>query len=309
MIRPRGSTDAGSAGPRYQSRRGMTLVELLIALVVLSILGASMVRLMTSQLRFVDQQVATKDAREVSRSALNALMSDIRMVDADSGILVATADSFTVFTPFASGIICGPTAAGTGTVIALLPYDSVSYTEGGYAGYAYIDTTTTGTLFSEVYQYKLNASLPTVIDSATAATSAPCHTATDHVGIFHPGAVVVQPAAPAHARYHSAMLLRKVTYAFRTSVSVPGKRGLFRTIVNGPRGTEEMVAPFDTSAGFSYYLKNGTKVTSAVGPSLQTIRGIELRVNGVSERVVQGATTPVSAPITTAVFFKNRPVQ
>jgi len=287
----------------------MTLIELLIALIVLGLLGASMVRLMTSQLRFADQQIVTKDAREVSRSALNGLMTDIRMVDADSGILVATSDSFTVLAPYASGIVCGPAATG-GTVIALLPYDSASYAEGGYAGYAYIDTTTTGTQFSQVYQYNFNATSPTRMDSAYAANNTPCQSGTDRVGIFHPGAVIVQPTAPAQARYQSAMLFRKVTYAFRQSTSIPGKRGLFRTIAGGARGSEEMAAPFDPSAGFSYFLYTGATVASASGATTHMIRGIQLRVNGIAERTVPGtSSSSTTAPMTTAVFFKNRPIQ
>jgi prepilin-type N-terminal cleavage/methylation domain-containing protein len=294
---------------RFVSRRGVTLIELLITLIVLGLLGASMIRLMTSQLRFADRLQVTKDAREVSRSALNAVMTDVRMVDADSGILVAAPDSFTVYAPYASGIICGPALSGGGTVIALLPYDTVSYAEGGYWGYAYIDTTTTGTLFSQVYQYVAGTAAPATIDSATAATAAPCQTATDHVGIFRAGAVIVQPAAPAVARYHSAMLLRKVTYAFRPPTSISGRRGLFRTILNGSRGAEEMVAPFDTAAVFAYYLNDGTKVSSATGATLRMIRGIEFRVNGASEYAAPGMASTASAPMTTAVFFKNRPLQ
>lgn len=293
----------------HSARRGVTLIELLIALVVLALLGGSMIRLMTSQLRFADKLEVTKDAREVSRSALNAVMTDVRMVDADSGIFAAGPDSFTVYAPYTSGIVCGPALSGGGTVIALLPYDSVGYAEGGYWGYAYIDTTTTGTLFRQVYQYVAGAAAPAKIDSITAATTAPCQTVTDRVGIFRVGAVIVQPAIPLSARYHSAMLLRKVTYAFRASTSISGARGLFRTVVGGPRGTEEMVAPFDATAGFSYYLNDGTKVSSATGASLHAIRGIEFRVNGASEYAVPGMASAASAPMTTAVFFKNRPLQ
>jgi prepilin-type N-terminal cleavage/methylation domain-containing protein len=306
------NTPERAALPRDRShtavRRGMTLVEVLIALTLLAVIGVGLTSVMRSQLRFADSQVGGKDAREVSRSALNALSTDIRMVDADSGIIVATRDSFTVLAPYAAGIICGPGATG-GTVIALIPYDSVSYAEGGHAGYAYIDTTTTGTNYTEVYQYLYNTTPPTRIDSATAATTTPCLTASDQVGVFRQGAVVVFPAAPAWSRYQAAMLFRRVTYAFRSSTAISGRRGLFRTITNSGRGSEELVAPFGSTAGFRYYLNTGATVDNPSGAALRQIRGIELRLDGASEYVIPGQTAVTSAPMTTAIFFKNRPVQ
>jgi len=285
----------------------MTLVEVLVAMTVMALIGVSLVWLLRSQVRFADTQVASNSAREVSRTALNTFTTDLRMVDADSGVLAATSDSVTVLTPFASGLVCG-TAAGGGSVIALLPYDSVNYAEGGYAGYAYIDTTTTGTSYSEVYQYIFSGTTPTTLDSATAAAGAPCRTATDTVGLFHAGAVVVQPAIPDRSRYKAAILFRKVTYAFRPSSAVTGARGLFRTVIGGSHGTEELVAPFDTSAKFNYYLNTGIKTAPVTGTDLRLIRGIELQLNGKSENIVPGTTTAQQAPTTTAIFFKNRPL-
>ena len=288
-------------------RRGMTILEVIIAITLIGIIGVSLVQILRTQLRFADRQVATNNAREVSRAALNAFTTDIRMVDADSGVLAAASDSLTVVTPYASGVVCGPNGAG-GSVVALLPYDSVNYAEGGYAGYAYIDTTTTGTKYSEVYQYVYTGTTPTSIDSATAATTAPCQTATDNVGIFKAGALVVSPAIPDRSRYKAVILFRKVTYAFRSSSSVAGARGLFRTVVGGTRGTEELVAPFDTTSGFQYYLNTGVKVTSATGATLRLVRGVQLELDGQSENIVPGTTTVQRAPLTTAIFFKNRPL-
>jgi len=39
---------------------------------------------------------------------------------------------------------------------------------------------------------------------------------------------------------------------------------------------------------------------------LSDLRGIELHLDGMSERPVQGSISAESAPFTTAVFFKNR---
>lgn len=290
-------------------RRGLTLVELMIAIVILGLVSTSLTKLIRSQLRFADTQRTANDARYVSRASLNLLLSDVRMVDADSGIVLAARDSFTVVAPYAEGIVCGTSSSGAATIIALLPYDSVAYAEGGYSGYAYIDTTTTGTAFRQEYQYQFGGAAPVSIDSTTAASSAPCRTSKDVVSIFRPGAVAVQPVAPVQALYQAAMLVRRITYAFRPSTSVPGARGLFRTVINGVHGTEELAAPFDTSAKFMYYLNTGAKTAAATGGWANAIRGIELQLNGISDHAVAGASRPQTAPMTTAIFFKNRPIQ
>jgi prepilin-type N-terminal cleavage/methylation domain-containing protein len=296
--------------PPRPLRRGVTLIELMIALVLLALVSTSLTQIIRSQVRFADAQGTANQARYISRASLNLLLSDVRMVDADSGIVVATPDSFTVTAPYAEGIVCGTSTSGpSATVIALLPYDSVGYAEGGYSGYAYIDTTTTGTAFRQVYQYKFSGVSPVTLDSGSVASSAPCNTSKDAVRIFRAGAVAVQPIAPAQAQYQAAMLVRRITYAFRASTSVPGARGLFRTVVNGTHGSEEVAAPFDTSARFMYYLNTGTKSASASGVTLNTVRGIELQLNAKSDHIVAGASRPESAPMTTAIFFKNRPVK
>jgi hypothetical protein len=103
------------------------------------------------------------------------------------------------------------------------------------------------------------------------------------------------------------MFFRKITYAFKPSVAIPGARGLFRTVAGSSHGTEELVAPFDTSARFEYYLNDGTKVNAAHDAMLRQVRGIELHLVGESENPVPGSAAK-KAPLTTAIFFKNRPL-
>jgi hypothetical protein len=280
----------------------------MIAIIILAIVAVAFTKVLRTQVRFADRQASEKDARDISRSGLNALLTDVRMVDADSGIVAAASDSFTVLAPYAEGVVCGNSGGGTSSTIALLPYDSLTYAEGGYSGYAYIDTTTTGYNYRQVYQYVKNNITPTHVDSASAANNPPCRSSSDTVSIFHWGAVMVQPAIPDRSRFQAAMLVRYVTYSLKPSVTIPGARGLFRRVVNGPRGDEELVAPFDTSAQFRYYLVSGAKVSSATGSTLNKIRGIEMQLDAKSDRSVPGSAKPATAPMMTAIFFKNRPL-
>src|SRR6267378_2397533 len=77
-------------------RRGFTLVELLVGMVILGIIGAALTGLFVSQSRFYDQQAQLRRARFVSRTAINAALSDLRMVEATGGIVSATATNVTV---------------------------------------------------------------------------------------------------------------------------------------------------------------------------------------------------------------------
>ena len=67
------------------TRRGFTLAELLVGMVVLGIIGAALSRLLLSQSRFYDLQTQLRRARFVSRTAINAALSDLRMVEATGG--------------------------------------------------------------------------------------------------------------------------------------------------------------------------------------------------------------------------------
>src|SRR3954468_3572777 len=104
-----------------KARGGFTLVELLLSLIVTAIVGAALVRMVTSQARFMDQQEAWRGARAVARGGINRLLSDLRVVDAGGGVAAAVAggQDFTIRVPYAFGIICSFTA--NQAVVSMLP--------------------------------------------------------------------------------------------------------------------------------------------------------------------------------------------
>jgi hypothetical protein len=104
-------------------------------------------------------------------------------------------------------------------------------------------------------------------------------------------------------------LYQKVRYEFKASTAVPGKLGLYRTVIapNGGESSEELVAPFANTAGWKFFVVNGGAVAQAAAPAtLSDIRGLELHLDGSSEGIAVTRTTAEIAPFTTAVFFKNR---
>ena len=120
-------------------RRGFTLIELLIGIILSAAIGMAMVRLIMSQTRFMDTQEAWRTARGVSRSSLNRLLSDIRLLEAEGGLEAAAAggQDFTVRVPYAFGVVCAST--GSMTTVSLMPVDSTMFAAAGYSGFALRD--------------------------------------------------------------------------------------------------------------------------------------------------------------------------
>jgi prepilin-type N-terminal cleavage/methylation domain-containing protein len=287
---------------RSIARQGFTLIELMLSLILAAIVGAALIRMSLAQARFMDQQEAWRSARAVSRGGINRLISDLRGVEATNGLAAAAAggQDFTVRVPYAFGILCNTT--GATSTISLLPVDSAMYSAPGYSGFA----------------YRSSAGDYTYVPSAVApANGAPglCNAAVPlPVTIFPPingspagQAVLLTGAVPVALPVGSIFFLyRTVRYEFKNSVVLPGRTGLFRTMVSGGT-TEELAAPFNNTARVNFYVLNAATAQAAVPALLANVRGLELVLTGMSERTPGGSTGPKSANVTTSVFFENRP--
>ncbi|HEX6693569.1 MAG TPA: prepilin-type N-terminal cleavage/methylation domain-containing protein [Longimicrobiales bacterium] len=274
-------------------RHGFSLVELLVALVLTAIIGASLTTLFVTQSRFLEQQQKQEFARGVARSATNIMMSELRMVDRDSGITAASPTSITARVPFAMGVVCGTTGLGLIVTFQMFPVDPSLYNVGNIDGFAYRGA-------SGYYQYRVSSG------SAQPATSTAGLCATN--GISAPAGsqiMAISTVNPAAAvRGDPIMLFRNVRYHFAASAAVPGRVGLYREVEGVD---EEIVAPFDNSAGFAFFVNDALTSQSAAPASsaLNTLTGLEIKLNSISERPNADGTYTV-VPMTTGVFFKNR---
>ncbi len=70
------------------TRRGFTLVELLIAMVVTALLGVALTTLLISDSRFVSRQQAMLQARMAARASMNVMTVELQLVS-DSGLIAA----------------------------------------------------------------------------------------------------------------------------------------------------------------------------------------------------------------------------
>jgi prepilin-type N-terminal cleavage/methylation domain-containing protein len=274
---------------RSHNRAGFTLPELLVALVMTAIVGAAAMRLFVAQSRFFDTHIKQQSARAVSRSAVNSVLSDLRMVEAPNGVTAATTSSITLRVPYAFGVVCASTVGYT--TVAFMPVDSLTLASAAVSGYAWRGSGGTYTL--------TESGVSTATGAAGTCTAASITPVTG-------GAVLnVSPAMPAGATAGTPVyLFQRVKYEFATSSQYSGRVGLFRTpIATGV--AEEIAAPFDATAGFEFYDLTAGGSASTTVPTLANIRGIELVFNGQSEKPRFGKTTPETTKYRTAVFFMN----
>jgi prepilin-type N-terminal cleavage/methylation domain-containing protein len=275
-----------------KSRAGFTLAEVLVALVLTAVIGAAVTGAFVSQSAFFDQQEKVSFARGVSRGAVNMMMSELRMIERTGGIPTATVPTnsrLTVRVPYAMGIVCGNSGSVT---IMRLPADPSMQTTVGFGGYAW--RTPAG-----VYTYVEGGSAP------TSGTASVCTGASINTSGFVSTAILSLTPTAAATVGQPVLLYRIVTYEFKSSAAVPGRVGLFRDVQGDGIAAEELVAPFDTTAKFRFFVNDAASAQTAVPSTVSDITGIELTLDGISERPESNGTFR-SVPFRTSVFFRNR---
>lgn len=286
------------------SRRGVSLIELLIAIVIAAIVGAATLSLMMSQSRFAERTEGQRAGRRVGRSAINALASDLRMVDPDWGIDSASASLINVKVPYALGIICSSTASKQ--VIALLPVDSIMFNAAGYSGYATRGSTGVytpvagGTLTDKGALSSTCTGSPANVFAIAAPSGAP-NQKTREIWIVTVGATAVSVGTP-------VMLYRRTSFYFANSsqTGLSGRTALWRSYLDVNGSAVELAAPFDATAAFRFFNQSATTAQSGVPSPLSDIKGFELFLPGESERTSRKASAPEEADLTTAIFLVNR---
>jgi prepilin-type N-terminal cleavage/methylation domain-containing protein len=266
-------------------RRGFTLTELLITVVLLGILGAGITNMLSSQMRFFQRSTGARNARAVTRNAVNFMRNEMRMIE-PRGITAATATSITVSVPYRLGVHC---SASTGTFV---PLDSVINATAVYAGYMWRDTAAAGIW---TYVPSTGALAAGNATSCTAANPGMSEITGGTLYIVSP-ALVAPPAAP-------MMLYQTITYSFAPSTLVPGRTALWRTVTGG--SAEEIAVPFDAGSTIRFYVNGGTTSQTAVPGTLNTITGIEFDMTAESERSSPGTNAPETSASRVSIFFRN----
>lgn len=285
-------------------RRGFTLAELLISLVVLGVVAGAFTKLLLSQNRFFSHESNKRFSRSVARAATNILITDLRMVQDNSGVDSATADGklIRIKVPYRFGLVCG--TSGSVTTVSMLPIEQSTLSMSVYTGFA-VRNATGG------YDY-IEPSNPTGSDIPVASSNPSLCTGNGGgqaqirtvSANGRDGQVLdLKSSGPSGAMVSAPVFFwQKVTYSFRASVLYPGRLGLWRNVQGG--NNEEIMAPFDTSARFKFYKAGDDFSRTTVPASLSDIRGLDIVLPGVSPNGTARDSASKST-VVTSVFFKN----
>lgn len=274
------------------TRRGFTLTELLVSMVVMGLLGTVLARILISNSRFVSRQDAMMESRATARAAMQLMIAELQLVP-DSGLRYANRDSVRVTVPYAFGMLCRTTSGVT--TGSLMPGDSLMYAS------AAPDSIGVRALTGGAFVRRR-------VTSVTASPRAADCTA-DSIRVI-PGGRLIGMSLPGTAPTSGSLfyLSQTVTYRFMASVDVPGRRGLWRRV--GAGAYEELAAPFDTAAKFVFlmgpYMQADPRTSLTTTARRDSVRGLELRLTGQSINPPQGASSPRTFDLRTRVAFQNK---
>ena len=295
--------------PKFASRprrRGFTLAEIIICVVLLGVLGTALTRLMLAQSRLYALQRAKRDARAVGRTSMNLLFSDLRMVhdgaDAPGGVMLASPNSLSVKVPYAVGLVCGNVTGST--VVSMFPVDSAARAMAKYAGYAWRNRLTKQYTYVPVTDTVGNAPLTPSSSPSTCTSTAKIKSDTVNGRSWGPTDVKPQSVTAGTQPGAPVFFFQNILYFFGNSTSFPGKVGLFRRIEG--RTAEELVAPFDAGARFKFFVRNIDTSTVAAPAVLDSLVGVSLVLTGSSSATMAGRAAEKSK-METAVLFRNHP--
>jgi prepilin-type N-terminal cleavage/methylation domain-containing protein len=293
--------------PHLRTRRGFSMVEIITALTILAIIGVAMTRLMLSQTRSYQYDNGARRSRTAARSAMNIMITDLRMTQDNGGITYLDATNnrrVDARVPIGFGVVC---VVGVGGVImALAPMDSFQYSSMKFGGYA-IRNATTG-----IYSYSAGGTISSA-DASNCHGGPKIYADTVTMGGRQGKVVAVTGLVPAGTVAGSmGMIWQTVRYSFDSSKVYANRAGLFRIVTTATTAdTNELIAPFSWNARFSYYTTMNPKDTakSTTPTDYNTVRGLQIYLAAEAADTVPGRTGPKKSPLTTAVFFKNTRTQ
>jgi prepilin-type N-terminal cleavage/methylation domain-containing protein len=293
-----------------RARAGFSLVELITAIVIMSIMGVALSKMVIGQSRTFQIDNGARRARVAGRSAMNILTTDLRMVQ-DVGAIdsIDTVNNRWVDlkVPVAFGIVC-EVNAGNNVVLSIVAVDSFQTAASKYAGYA-VRNSSTG-----LYEYAAAGASDTIrVADASRCHGTPAIYADTFPTAGRKGNVYLATAAPPAGAVVGApaFVYQSVRYQFAASGIYSNRLGLYRRIrgrANTDSLREELIAPFESSARFRYYTnpwKWHDTVTTTAPTDVNTIRGLQIYLPAQASDTVPGAKTPRRAPTTMSVFFKN----
>lgn len=296
----------------FLGRRGLTLVELLVALVLLGIVSAGIYRVLVNNQRIYQSQTQRIDLQQNIRAAVTILPAEFRELDASDGdVLAAGATSITIRAMRQLAIVCNtPAILGAGLPVTLVirdvPFFSTRdfrvgdqiflYYEGDEATrnddswiLGTIRSITPGALCSDV-PLTANSGGRTVVVNLNFGT------------VLHPNGVTVLPQIAQTGRIQMGAPMRgweQVTYRLYQAPDGNNYIGM-----DNGTGLQPLIGPVLANGFALAYFDS----TGAANPAVSQIARIDISVAGQTLQPVRNADGTFARPIdsvTTRVALRN----
>lgn len=273
----------GACGGR-EARRGFTLVETLIALVLSSFVIVLVSHVFLVQNRFYATQTLRTGAQDNVRAATELMASEIRTT-LSGGVVVAGPRTLVVRSPVRNTMVCSHAAYPSVDVFAELgdARDSVEV-----AGVAVRDPLTGD-------WEAANATWGTLVASSVGSASSCRANGADTVGAIgsfsrlqNLGTLLTSVPAEGDV----VMLFRETTFKIQQSQLDPGAYGLFRGSYGDP--LVEFATGIDTTARFQYRTAGGTYVDTVSAGSLAGVDVVRI--------VAEARTAPPTGGVDAVTF-------
>ena len=284
------------SGIRRRARRGFTLVELLITMVLLSLVSAVIVTVVVRQQRFYRATSALMDARSQIRQMASVLPMELRGISSAGGDIKVMSDSALEFrSSFGSAIVC---TLSSSTVIVLTPRN-------GAKGLRLTSWTRTPVVGDSVALYDVNTSSRstddrwtfhqiTAISTVTGDVSTGCRSTTglvqsaDMTSSNPSYRITISPSRPATLAVGSAVrLYRNVRYSLYSAPDglsylgyrdcLPGRTPICSAVqpIAGPYRDHAAAGTNKSGLEFAYFDSTGavTAVPANVARISVAIRG------------------------------------
>lgn len=219
-------------------RRGFTLVELMVSVVLGALLIGIVLNFVTTQSRIATAQSGREEVQQNARGALEMVASDLRGA-VSSGIVRGDADAFELLLPRRWGVVCSQTGT-TRTVVAFPDLPSQPTPAGVDAGL----------LFQTAAGWRPTLPTRATVNTATAVGLASC------AGLNSSGSVVAIQLDganhPAATQGTTVALYQMVRYDVQTS---RGSRWIYRSNGMTPGGAyvmQPLAGPLHDTDGLSF---------------------------------------------------------
>ncbi len=265
-------------------RRGFTLVELLVAIVIGGIVVSVLFQMIAGQGRFVEVQSAREEVQQNTRATLELIGSELRSLPDSSALVQASAEEVTLRTPRIWGVVCAaPGGAALEVVFPAIPGASWAVNRG--------TGVTVRLLLSDADTIWAHAPVTSI-----GAPSAACGGTTLPAGAEQRR--VNLSALPQHAGVSADVgdvlyLGDEISYRSGTSSAVPGLWVQRRIGSGGGSSYQPLAGPIEEGSGLRFDYFAGTSTTPLPTPIMDpatraSVTRVQVSVEAISRNLAAG---------------------